>query len=112
MKNYKYLVIAAAATVFAACSDNENGVNDLTPIRLSSSLTVLETRAGTDVQTSQFLAGEKLDVFISEDVAAGAWGIRLHTESQLPSESSYTPKYNGYANTAAIRTVAEYAKPM
>lgn len=47
MKNYKYLVIAAAATVFAACSDNENGVNDLTPIRLSSSLTVLETRAGS-----------------------------------------------------------------
>lgn len=40
---------------------------------------------------------------------AGAWGIRLRRESQLPSESSYTSKYNGYANTAAIRTVAEYA---
>lgn len=40
---------------------------------------------------------------------AGAWGIRQRTESNLPSESSYTPKYNGYANTAAIRNVTEYA---
>lgn len=40
---------------------------------------------------------------------AGAWGIRLRTESNLPSESSYTSKYNGYANTAAIRKVTEYA---
>lgn len=39
---------------------------------------------------------------------AGAWGIRQRTES-LPEESSYTPKYNGYANTAAIRNVTEYA---
>lgn len=40
---------------------------------------------------------------------AGAWGIRTRTESRLPSESSYTPKYNGYANTVAIRAVTEYA---
>ena len=40
---------------------------------------------------------------------AGAWGIRTRTESRLPSESSYTPKYNGYANTVAIRMVTEYA---
>lgn len=39
---------------------------------------------------------------------AGAWGIRQRTESNLPSESSYTPKYNGYANTAVIRNVTEY----
>lgn len=39
---------------------------------------------------------------------AGAWGIRQRTERNLPSESSYTPKYNGYANTAAIREVTEY----
>ena len=48
---------------------------------------------------------------------AGAWGIRQRTERNLPSESSYTPKYNGYANTAAIREVTEYtttdiSKPM
>lgn len=39
---------------------------------------------------------------------AGAWGIRGRDEN-LPNESSYTPKYNGYANTAAIRKVSEYA---
>lgn len=71
MKSYKYLVIAAAATIFTACSNDENEVNDLVPIRLSSSLTVLETRAGTDVQTSQFQTNEQLDVFISEQVPAG-----------------------------------------
>lgn len=40
---------------------------------------------------------------------AGAWGIRKRSESNLPNESSYTPKYNGYANTVAIRMVTEYA---
>lgn len=40
---------------------------------------------------------------------AGAWGIRGPNVENLPNENSYTPKYNGYANTAAIRRVAEYA---
>lgn len=80
MKSYKYLLIAAAATVFAACSNDENGVNEPTPIRLSSSLTVLETRAGTDVQTSQFLSGEKVDVFISENVPGGGTATTTYAQ--------------------------------
>lgn len=94
MKSYKYLVIAVAATAFAACSNDENGVNEPTPIRLSSSLTVLETRAGTDVQTSQFLVGEKVDVFISEDVAAGETAKNFYDQPLV-----YTTGNNGALTT-------------
>lgn len=95
MKSYKYLVIAAAATVFAACSNDENGVNEPTPIRLSSSLTVLETRAGTNVQTSEFQTNERLDVFLSEEVAAGATANTVY-----PQPLVYTTGASGALTTA------------
>lgn len=96
MRHYKYLILAAAATMFAACSNDENGVNEPTPIRLSSSLTVLETRAGTDVQTSQFRMNEELDVFISENVAAGATATTTYAQPLV-----YTTGTNGALTPAA-----------
>lgn len=95
MKTRNYLFLAAAATVFAACSNDENGVNELTPIRLSSSLTVLETRAGTDVQNSQFQANEQLDVFISEDVPAGETANTVYDQPLV-----YTTSASGALTTA------------
>lgn len=90
MKIYEYLFIAAAAMAFAACSNDEDGVNGPTPIRLSSSLTVLESRAGTDIQTSQFLTDENVDVFISEDVADGVEATTIYDQPLV-----YTTGNNG-----------------
>lgn len=39
---------------------------------------------------------------------AEAWGIRDVDESGLANEDTYTSKYNGYANTEAIRELAQY----
>lgn len=95
MKSYKYLAIAAAATVFAACSNEENGVNEPTPIRLSSSLTVVKTRAATDIQTTAFLENEKVDVFISEDGTNGTT-----TSNPYAQPLVYTTGTNGALTTA------------
>lgn len=95
MKSYKYLAIAAAATVFAACSNDENGVNEPTPIRLSSSLTVVKTRAATDIQTTAFLENEKVDVFISEDGTDGTT-----TSNPYAQPLVYTTGTNGALTTA------------
>ncbi len=60
-----HLLLAAAALAFAACSsetDNWNG-----EIRLRSGLDVQQTtRAATDIQSTQFASGEKIDVYITE----------------------------------------------
>ena len=74
MKTKAFMAMAALALVAAACNnddeitDNWNG-----EIRLSSGLTVQQTgtRAATDIQSTQFASGEKIDVFISEDVTTG-----------------------------------------
>ena len=92
MRSYKYFLMAAAAMAFAACSnDNDNEfVNEPTPIRLSSSLTVTGTRAGTDLQTSAFDESETVDVFISENVAAGTTA-----KTTYPQPLTYTTGANG-----------------
>lgn len=40
---------------------------------------------------------------------AGAWGIRTTDVSGLTNEGSYTPIYNGYANTAVVRELSAYS---
>ncbi len=61
-----YLLLAAAALAFAACgndeTDNWNG-----EIRLRSGLDVQQTtRAGTNIQATQFESGAEMDVYIKE----------------------------------------------
>lgn len=65
------MMMAAAATMLAACgNDNEND-DWAGEIRLSSGLEVQQgTRAATDIQSGQFANGEKIDVFINENVTA------------------------------------------
>lgn len=66
-------MMAAAAMVMAACSNDNESDNWAGEIRLSSGLTVqqTDTRAATDIQRSQFAKGEEIDVFISENVTTG-----------------------------------------
>lgn len=95
MRSYKCLFIAAATITFAACSSDEDGMNETYPIRLSSSLTVEGSRAGTDVQISQFRSGESVDVFISEDVRAGETASTTYAQPMV-----YTTEANGALTTA------------
>lgn len=65
-KNMIFAAIAALA--LTACSnDDEIKVGGDNAILLTSSLDVAETRAGTDIQTSAFDAGETVDVYITEN---------------------------------------------
>ena len=84
----KYLLFVAAALTLAACSNDEN-LNDCpVAIRLSSGIEVQEvTRAATDIQNKAFEAGEKIDVFITEDAQSPT--------TTYPQPLDYTTGENG-----------------
>ena len=66
----KYYVLAAAVIALAACSseeENEQAWND-GEIRLSA-VNVVESRAAQGIQSTEFLSGEKIAVFINEDTS-------------------------------------------
>lgn len=72
MKTKFMMMMAAAAMVLTSCSNDEETDNWNGEIRLSSGLAVQQvTRAATDIQSDQFASGEKIDVFINEDVTGG-----------------------------------------
>lgn len=95
----KYLFFAAATLLLAACS-NESDIQpdgDRTEIRLSSGLTVQQTgtRAGTDIQSAQFESGEKINVYISEDVTSGQTATTNYEQPLV-----YTAGSNGALTTS------------
>lgn len=70
----KYFLLAAAAVVFAACSNNEsdNQVQNFdNVIRLSSSLGTT-TRAASDLLETNFAAGTKVKVQVTDKATSGA----------------------------------------
>lgn len=73
MRTKTFMMMVAAALVMAGCSNDNESDNWAGEIRLSSGLTVqqTDTRAATDIQSSQFANKEKIDVFISENVTTG-----------------------------------------
>lgn len=94
----KMMLLAAATLVFAACSnDDENVDNWNGEIRLCSGLTVQQsgTRAVTGIQSEQFDTDEKIDVFISEAVQSGQTATTTY-----PQPLVYTAGVNGAMNPA------------
>lgn len=74
MKTKAFMAMAALALVAVACNNDDEITDDWNGvIRLSSGLEAQQTgtRATTDIQSTQFASGEKIDVFISEDVTTG-----------------------------------------
>ena len=76
------MATAAAAIVMVACN-NEETDNWAGEIRLSSGLAVQQvnsTRAASNIQSGQFAAGEKIDVFINEAVATDETATTSYTQ--------------------------------
>lgn len=94
MKAKFMMMIAAAAMTLAACSNDDESDNWAGEIRLSSGLTVqqTDTRAATDIQSGQFASGEKIDVFISENIQDGQLKSTFTT---YPQPLAYTADGNG-----------------
>ena len=68
----RLLTLAAVAMTLAACNSEIDDLN--VEIRLKSGLDVqqTDTRAATDIQSTQFDSGEKIDVYISENTTGTA----------------------------------------
>lgn len=86
----KYMILAVSALLFVACSndgeiDNWNG-----EIRLCTT-TQLQTRATQELQSTQFDAGEEVDIFINENVSSSGY--------YYPQPIEYTADGNGGLNT-------------
>ena len=82
MKTRFLMATAAAAIVMVACN-NEETDNWAGEIRLSSGLAVQQvnsTRAASNIQSGQFAAGEKIDVFINEAVATDETATTSYTQ--------------------------------
>lgn len=82
MKTRFLMATAAAAIVMVACN-NEETDNWAGEIRLSSGLAVQQvnsTRAANDIQSGQFAADEKIDVFINEVVSADETATTSYTQ--------------------------------
>lgn len=97
MKTRFLMATAAAAIVMVACN-NEETDNWAGEIRLSSGLAVQQvnsTRAANDIQSGQFAAGEKIDVFINEAVNAGKTATTSYTQPLV-----YTAGGNGAMSTS------------
>jgi hypothetical protein len=97
MKTRFLMATAAAAIVMVACN-NEETDNWAGEIRLSSGLAVQQvnsTRAASNIQSGQFAAGEKIDVFINEAVNAGETATTSYTQPLV-----YTAGGNGSMSTS------------
>lgn len=97
MKTRFLMATAAAAIVMVACN-NEETDNWAGEIRLSSGLAVQQvnsTRAANNIQSGQFAAGEKIDVFINEAVNAGETATTSYTQPLV-----YTAGGNGSMSTS------------
>lgn len=97
MKTRFLMATAAAAIVMVACN-NEETDNWAGEIRLSSGLAVQQvnsTRAANDIQSGQFAAGEKIDVFINENVTTGETPTTSYTQPLV-----YTAGGNGAMSTS------------
>ena len=82
MKTRFLMATAAAAIVMVACN-NEETDNWAGEIRLSSGLAVQQvnsTRAANNIQSGQFAKGEKIDVFINENVTTGETATTSYTQ--------------------------------
>lgn len=84
MKTRFFMTMAVAMLVFAACSNDENEMDNWNgEIRLSSGLDVQKvTRAATGIQGENFDSGEEMDVFISENITAGQDASTVTTYTQ------------------------------
>ena len=103
-KNMIFAAIAALA--LTACSnDDEIKVGGDNAILLTSSLNVAETRAGTDIQTSAFDAGETVDVYITENEPGT-------NETHYNQPILATTTYNGVSKIPIAPISNIYAAPV
>lgn len=92
MRTKAFIMMAAAALAMAGCSNDNENDNWAGEIRLSSGLTVQQTnpRAATDIQSTQFDNGEKIDVFINENTK-----VEQTASTTYPQPLVYTADGNG-----------------
>ena len=110
MKQKKYLFLALASVALMACSNDEvisrntdgSTGNDVILFGAGVGMDVV-TRAATDVQSTAFAAGEKVDVFMSEHVTSGSATttypqplIYTTTSTQCTDNSTTTPSVVDY----------------
>ena len=100
----KYLIFAAAALTLAACSnDDENLNNEPVELRLSSGLGV-ETRA-TDVQNDQIANGETVYAWVDESDGTpyiNAWELIARGNGGFRGTTQYFPQSGNNVNIYAI----------
>lgn len=109
MKNYKYLAIAVAATVFAACSNDENlpGNDPNSPVaaRVTAGISQTLTRVSLDNDgAAAFTAGDKINV-----VAGGAQTYVYALQDDGTWQPDGSPYYFQDRNNVTFR--AWYADP-
>lgn len=82
MRTKAFIMMAAAALAMAGCSNDDENDNWAGEIRLNSGLTVQQTnpRAATDIQSAQFDNGEKIDVFINENITVEQTASTTYTQ--------------------------------
>ncbi len=100
----KYVLFATAALILAACSnDDENLNNEPVELRLSSGLGV-ETRA-TDVQNEQIANGETVYAWVDESDGTpyiNAWELTAKGNGGFRGTTQYFPQSGNNVNIYAI----------
>ena len=91
MKATKIISACAVLVALASCSNDlsQQSAED-TPIRIQANVGGITTRAGSDIQSQYFDAGEKIGIFLRE-----------HLESGETSIISYTQPLEGEVQTSA-----------
>lgn len=110
------MTMAAAALILAGCSNDENEEMDNGPVelRLTSGVTVQQTRAFTATQSTTIADGETVSVWVNDATA----GTALHRANQLTAnsnngftggESMYFPQTGNAVDIYAIH--GKFANP-
>lgn len=72
MKATKIISACAVLVALTSCSnDLSQPTAEDTPIRIQANVGGITTRAGSDIQGTQFLAGEKIGIFLKEHLESG-----------------------------------------
>ena len=88
MKKFQTIFACAVLAALASCSNehelSQQGAED-TPIRIQANVGGITTKAASNIQGTQFQAGEKIGIFLREHLLQGETSIKSY---QLPLEGT------------------------